>query len=163
MPKEIPLSQGKVMIVDDCWHDKLLEMGSWYFHEGYAVRKERIPGEKNKWRIYRAHRVVAKCDDPDLLVDHINGNKLDNQEHNLRIATKAENNRNVKKTWDSSSKYKGVTYQEGLDKPWIAQIGYEGKRIYLGSYHHEKTAANMYNLAAKQLFGEFADLNDLDS
>lgn len=161
MVKEIPLSQGKVMLVDDHWYEELSKH-PFYYHEGYGIRKERVKGETNKWKIYRAHRVIMGCEDPDLVVDHINGDKLDNREENLRIATRGENNRNVKKTWTSSSQYKGVTHQPDQDKPWVAQIGYGRERIYLGAFYHEREAANIYNLAAKQLFGEFADLNVLD-
>lgn len=160
MVKSIPLSQGYSMIVDDHWYEELNKY-TWYYHEGYGLRKERVPGEKNKWKAFRAHRVILNCEDPELVVDHINGDKLDNREENLRVATRGENNRNVKKTWTSSSQYKGVTYQKGQDKPWIAQIGFGRERIYLGAYYHEQEAANIYNLAAQQLFGQFADLNDL--
>lgn len=160
MAKETPLSQGKVAIVDDHWYEELSKW-PWYYHEGYAIRKERVKGEENKWKIFRMHRVIMGCDDPELVVDHINGDKLDNREENLRIATRSENNRNVKKTWESSSRYKGVTYAAGAEKPWIAQIGYGKERIYLGAYYHEREAASIYNLAAKKLFGQFADVNDL--
>lgn len=149
------------MMVDDHWYDELMKF-KWYFHKGYAIHKIRVPGETNKWESIRAHRYIKGVTDPDILVDHRDGNKLNNTEDNLRVATKAQNNRNVKKTWTSSSKYKGVTYQEGSNKPWIAQIGYENKRVYLGAYHHEKEAAQIYNLAAKELYGEFAELNDME-
>jgi hypothetical protein len=157
--RRIPLSQGKLALVDDHWYPELSKH-KWYYHEGYAVRKERVPNEKNKWVTIRMHRVVAKCDDPSLLVDHEDGNKLNNQEENLRVCTQEENNRNVKKTWGGTSKYKGVTYQEGAEKPWIAQIGYNGKRIYLGNFYTEEEAANIYNLAAKELFGDYASINE---
>ena len=157
--KEIPLSKGKFAIVDDHWYDELMKY-KWYEHEGYAVRKIRLPG--NKFQTIRMHRVVARCDDPNMIVDHINGNKLDNREENLRIATKEENNRNVKKTWTGTSRYKGVTHNPRSEKPWVAQIGYGNKRIYLGSFYTEEEAANMYNLAAKELYGEFAELNEIE-
>lgn len=161
--KEIPLSRGFVAVVDDHWYDILTANGkTWYEHEGYAVRKDRVPGEANKWTVYRMHRVVAKCDDPEMIVDHINGDKLCNLEENLRIATKTENNRNVKKTWESSSQYKGVTYSPKADKPWVAQIGYGNKRVYLGAFYTEEQAAHIYNLAARELYGEFADLNQIE-
>jgi len=160
--KEIPLSQGKVAVVDDHWYPILIRW-KWYYHEGYAVRKERVKGEKDKWITIRMHRYVMGLPpetEDDRIVDHKDLDKLHNWEDNLRICTKLENNRNVKKTWSSSSTYKGVTYNpKSPDKPWVAQIGYGKKRIHLGTFANEIEAARTYNLAATHLYGEYAELN----
>ena len=160
--KTIPLSKGKEAIVDDHWFP-ILSQWKWYEHMGYAVRKERVKGTNDKWVTIRMHRFVKGLPpetEDDRVVDHIDGNKLHNFEENLRICTKEENNRNVQKTWSSSSKYKGVTYNpRNADKPWVAQIGYGKRRIHLGVFANEQQAAQVYNLAAKELYGECADLN----
>lgn len=92
-------------------------------------------------------------------IDHIDGNGLNNQRSNLRLATAAQNNANARKqTRSTSSKYKGVYWQKKVSK-WHVQITKDRKRIYLGLFLHEEDAAKAYDKAAKELFGEFAWLN----
>jgi hypothetical protein len=84
---------------------------------------------------------------------------LNNQKSNLRICTRSENARNRNKNsgnkWKSA--FKGVTFTS--DKKWVATIHTKAKYGYLGSYNTEIEAANAYDDAAKELFGEFAKTN----
>ena len=94
-----------------------------------------------------------------LFVDHIDGNILNNQKANLRVCTGGENSRNRRKnSGEWASKYKGVTLHKKTGK-FQAQIGFEGKSIYLGLFFSEESAAIAYNKKAAELFGEFANLN----
>jgi hypothetical protein len=92
-------------------------------------------------------------------VDHIDGNKLNNQKVNLRICLHKENMRN-RKLQGGSSKYKGVYWNNKLDC-WSVQIKVDTKNIYIGCFTNEIASANCYNHWAKQYFGEFALLNDV--
>jgi len=93
------------------------------------------------------------------VIDHINGNGLDNRKANLRQSTYAQNSWNRGKARvKSSSKYKGVC-QHKKDRKWQAQISAVGKRIYLGRFKNQKEAAKAYDKAAKKYHGEFANLN----
>ena len=65
---------------------------------------------------------------------------------------------NSKKQKGSSSKYKGVTFDKWTSR-WESYIGYNGEKIHLGRYKSEEKAALVYNEKAKELFGEFANLN----
>lgn len=94
------------------------------------------------------------------IVDHINGNGLDNRKENLREATKANNNRNTKKPKSGvSSIYKGVCAEKSKTSPWRAYITVDYKRIHLGSFKTQEQAAQAYNKAAIKYFGEYARLN----
>lgn len=93
-------------------------------------------------------------------IDHINCNKLDNRKENLRYATQSENGMNRIVNRNSSSKFKGVSWNTGVKK-WKVQITKNGKRRYLGCFDNEKEAASVYNIYAKKLFGEFARLNEV--
>lgn len=96
-----------------------------------------------------------------LIVDHINGNKLDNRKENLRFVTPQQNVHNKRKTiQDTSSKYKGVSWNKRR-KGWLAYIMVNGKREVIGLFSNEESAANAYNHYAKKYFGEYARLNDV--
>jgi hypothetical protein len=94
-------------------------------------------------------------------VDHIDGNKANNNWENLRYATHSENSRNMKKHADGSSIYKGVAYNKALNK-WQAQMHMNGKQTYLGVFVDEREAAEAYNAAAALHYKKFARLNKFD-
>lgn len=89
------------------------------------------------------HKRILNCEE---LVDHINGNRLDNRKCNLRIATKSENQMNVN--------YKGVYLVSG-DK-WMAKIKLHQKQIHLGIFAYEDEALYARWYAERILFKEFA-------
>lgn len=92
------------------------------------------------------------------IVDHVNGNPLDNRRSNLRICSQQENRRNsVKPDVSATSRYKGVCRPAGRTL-WAATIYCRGI-IRLGTFVCEQDAARAYDQAARQLFGPFAALN----
>lgn len=101
------------------------------------------------------HRLVVGAEAGDV-VDHINGNGMDNRRENLRIATPQENARN-RRPMDGS--FKGV---KRAGKRWRAMIKVDGgKRLLIGDFDTAEKAAYAYNLAAVLHFGEFAWTNDV--
>lgn len=119
----------------------------------------------SKW--VRFHRLLLEVtDNAKVVVDHINRNGLDNRRTNLRLATNQLNRFNSKKTEIKNkhksagySKYKGVVKRSA--NCWGVRIGFNNERVYLGSFPTEKQAALAYNSKAKELFGEFAVLNEV--
>jgi len=103
------------------------------------------------------HRVLMglSAGDPRV-VDHIDGNGLDNRRQNMRICTAGENARNRSRTTNTTG-YKGVFARGGR---FVAQIACP--KQYLGCFGSKHAAAVAYNEAAKQRFGEFASLNKID-
>ena len=85
--KEIYLTQGKTAIVDDDDFDHLNQF-KWFYHNGYAVRHGCRKGAKRDTQI-RMHREILN--NPQGIVDHINGNRSDNRKSNLRISDKTRN------------------------------------------------------------------------
>lgn len=120
-------------------------------------KKKSILKSGVKYEIF-LHRVIMKCTDSNLVVDHIDNNPLNNQKSNLRICTKAQNNRNTSSHKNSSSKYLGVTYDKARHK-WNAQLMVNGKRVLTKRYITEIDAAKAYDAAAKLHVGEYANLN----
>ncbi|MFA5424164.1 MAG: HNH endonuclease [Phycisphaerae bacterium] len=96
---------------------------------------------------------------PKLVVDHINNDPLDNRRANLRIATRAQNACNRQKIrTEKSSQYIGVYFEKRTGR-YTVKIRIKGKRLWLGRFTDELTAARAYDTAAKKHHGEFAKLN----
>jgi flagellar basal body P-ring protein FlgI len=146
------------IIVDENMKYLLLEKKWRISHFGYAVHSYR---EASKVKTIRIHRVILGVTDPKVIIDHINGNKLDNRKCNLRIVTVSQNAMNSKKTnKPTTSIYKGVSKCSDRDK-YIAMIKHNGKRLNLGRFNTEVEAALAYNIAAKKYFGEYAKINEI--
>jgi len=103
------------------------------------------------------HRSILNVPD-SLVVDHINGNGLDNRKANLRPATRSQNACNIPKYKPSRSKYKGLTWHKARRK-WNARIRKNGKTYSLGYFDSQIPAAKAYDTAAKKLHKNFAKLN----
>lgn len=125
---------------------------SWQLNTvGYARRTmwrlNRKPGEC-KTRTVLLHRLIMNAP-KGMVVDHINGNKLDNRRQNLRLCTQSENIANRRKPKDErySSKYFGVSYSPHPSQkscPWKTQVTVGGKRMRK-SFKTELEAALFYN------------------
>ena len=113
---------------------------------------------------FYVHRLVAEAfipnPDDKSLVDHIDRNPLNNRVSNLRWCSSAENNRNATKRSNTSSSFKGVCWDKSRQK-WVTHIKINYKLHSLGRFSNEIHAALAYNHAARDLFGEFANLNTI--
>jgi hypothetical protein len=121
----------------------------------YAIRGVKI--EPDEIMIMSMHREIMNAP-RGILVDHRNGDNLDNRRTNLRLATPTENSCNRQKKKGCSSQYKGVCFHRRRGK-WASRIKIHGKSIFLGNFDREEDAARVYDEAAKQYHGAFARLN----
>ena len=157
--RKISLGEGKFTIVDpqDFYRFSFF---NWCPKENgprtYAVRLVSAP--HNRTKILSLHREIMKAP-PTLLVDHKNGNGLDNRLDNLRLATHSQNQCNKGKSRsNSSSRFIGVYFEKRSSK-WVAKIVTNGKRIWLGRFSDEISAAKAHDKAALKYHKEFAHLN----
>lgn len=130
----------------------------WYVRDGYVIRTSDH---------VRLHRVLLDAK-PGQIVDHANGNTLDNRRANLRLCTQQQNLWNRRKFTPRkggaapSSPYRGVYFSKHpahAKKPWLAYISVNKKRTFVGAFTDELAAAKAYDRVALETRGEFARLN----
>jgi hypothetical protein len=100
------------------------------------------------------HRLIM-APDRSMVVDHIDGDALNNSRVNLRVCTNGENMRN-RHSACGTSRFKGVYRSKGR---WCAAIRIDGRKIHLGLFVSETLAARAYDQAAPIYHGEFAHTN----
>ncbi len=153
--KLIPLTRGKFAQVDDDDFERLSKFRWHAAPDGatfYAARGIRLPG--NRTEIFRMHRDIMNPPS-GMMVDHIDHDGLNNQKSNLRSCTKSQNMRNRRGAQkNSKSGYRGVVLQKRTGR-WLANIQFDGKLIFLGTYDSILDAASSYSTANKKYFGEF--------
>lgn len=152
--KQIPLSQGKVALVDDEDFEKVNKYRWRFGCKDYAVRGSGTSAKGN-YRTHYMHRVILNAPE-NLQIDHKNRNKLDNRKDNLRLATNAQNQTNsLRKLCFKTSRFKGVSWSKQKHK-WEVRLSVDGKRIYAGRYTDEHEAARVYSALARHHYKEFA-------
>ncbi|MHC4336645.1 MAG: AP2 domain-containing protein [Planctomycetota bacterium] len=157
--KKIPLTQGKVALVDDEDYERVSKY-KWYTAKVqgffYAVTNVRVEDGRRRQKKVIMHRFILGF--PNSFIDHMNHRSLDNRRRNLRPCTGSQNQQNRLPLAGYSSVHKGVRWQKRA-KSWYAQIKHNGKAFHLGCFRSEVRAAKAYDEAAKEKFGEFAWLN----
>lgn len=103
-------------------------------------------------------RILKRPLTKDEVCDHWDQNGLNNRRDNLRLATVSQNMHNRGPNSNNTSGYKGVIKDKKTGK-WRAQIYFENKPIYLGTFATSHKAAHAYNEAALLYHGDFVRLN----
>lgn len=152
--KLIPLTMGKNAIVDAVDYEELSThnwCAKWngYNEDYYAIRNAGVlPNNKR----ISMHRHILNISDMRI-VDHINGDTLDNRRNNLRICTHQQNLFNSKRNIKNTSGYKGVSLSKGK---WSVRYRDDGRYKYGGSFTEKNDAAQFYILITYLKRGEFA-------
>jgi hypothetical protein len=150
MAKKVPVGKNDFAIVDD----DDLELVSKYAWQAaasgsgvglvYAVTRLRM------------HRLIIQAPS-GMMVDHINGDTLDNRRSNLRLCTNAENQQNTASR-KGSSRFKGVSFN-ARRKKWYGTFLHMGKFVYCGAWDDEEQCARAVDKKRREVCGDFASLN----
>ena len=138
--------KGEEILIDRIDYDKIKEYYWSVNSQGYAIS---VINGKHK----RLHLMIL--DKPkNFVIDHINGNKLDNRRSNLRICTCKENSRNVSASKNNKTGHLGIS----LTKfgRYRARIMVDGKEIRLGNYVNLEDAIKARKKAEIKYFGEYS-------
>ena len=159
----IQLTQGYVAVIDVI--DEDLANYKWHaqrnkkHNPNIAYAQRNIPVSTRKQRIVKMHRIIVERKlgrqlEKGEVVDHIDGNPLNNRRANLRVCSPSKNAISKRRYEKNKSGYKGV-YQRETGK-YRAQIQIEHKKITLGQFDTPQEAYEAYCEAARRYHGEFA-------
>ncbi len=147
--RRIPLGKGLFATIDSADCEEVSKY-HWYSSRGGNVY---AAATRNGRTVYM-HRMLMRPR-KGYVVDHIDGNGLNNRRCNLRVCTPAQNLAN-KSPRGGSSQFVGVYRRR--DK-WVAHVTRRGKYYYLGIFDDEVAAAKARDRKAYELHGEYAYLN----
>lgn len=134
----------------------------WHIHSAGYAAAVKYSREQRKSRTVLMHRLIMGATDPDIHVDHIDRDPLNNRRDNLRFCTHAENLRNCKLRVTNTSGVRGVAKLTGSrisptqKERWRAKIAINGKHIHLGCFDTKDEAVAARLAAEQKYFGEFA-------
>lgn len=153
----IPLTRGHVAIVDESDYARVMAAGPWHA----VVSNRTVYARRHLYGRERVDRTMEKLHTfltgwP--LVDHINGDGLDNRRSNLRQATSAQNAANARMHRDNRSGFKGVSWSTAQGS-WRFDIMVKGQRSYRGGFKTPEEAALAYDAAALAAWGPYAKIN----
>jgi hypothetical protein len=126
----VPLTKGHTAIIDRDMLGRVLCYSWSYRRDGYAVAQI---GEGKERKLTAMHRYIySLVNGPiptKMVIDHINGNKLDNRIENLRCIMKKENMNNQR-----GHREKLYTYKVNGKGKYRAAIWFKGKTYHIGMF-----------------------------
>jgi hypothetical protein len=144
--------KGYKVEVDDEDADRITAYSWWVSSspetDGHVVCFSAKIGRK----IVKLHRFIMG--DPDrMVIDHWDGNRLNNRKSNLRACTVCENSMNREMSKRNKSGFRGVHFSKNNQK-WRATISLDGKKLHLGYFERVDAAAAAYDRAADLFYGD---------
>ena len=146
--------QWLVMVDDEDY--EFLQQFKWQVDRYKSVKTHANPRLKD----ILIHRVIMKPE-KGVEIDHIDGNRLNNQKSNLRFATSSQNKINRGPRKDNKSGFKGVSWHRQRNL-WTARVMIDGKYKHLGLFKTPEEAAEAYNAEATTYYGEYAWQNKIN-
>lgn len=149
MPKKIPIGKDLFVVIDD---EDFALVSKFNWHKHSSSDSTTYYASAN----VKMHRLIMDAKPGDI-IDHINGDPLDNRKQNLRKCTNSQNQQNTHSR-GGTSRHKGVSFNKKSGM-WLGVFNYEGKRYYCGLFQSEDDCACAVDQKRKEVCGEFAILN----
>lgn len=125
----------------------------------YVTKRKSIEARIN-WKLVKIHRKILWVVNPLLVVDHINWDIMDNRKLNLRICSQSDNMKNTKVRWKETGKTSIYKWVYRSRNKWVWRIT-ANKITFSKIFDDEKDAVIWYNDKAKELFWEYARINNI--
>lgn len=152
---KVGLTRGKIGLIS-AEDFELVSKYKWNAIKGgrtfYATTN--IKQTNGKYKMVQMHRLILGAI-PGQIVDHRNGNGLDNRRSNLRLASPTESACNIGLRKDNTSGHTGVFWNSKIRK-WTACIQVNKRQVYLGCFLNKADAIRAREEAASSFYGEFA-------
>lgn len=156
--RTIELTQGQVALVDAADYDWLSKT-KWFAY--YCKRMRSFYARRSTWIIGRGrggvehmHRAIMRAP-VGFVVDHRDGNTLNNRRDNLRVVTQHQNSLSRHKlNRTNTSGYRGVYWSKQRSK-WFSSLSVSGKVHWFGFFDTKEKAHEVYEREAAVLLGEF--------
>jgi hypothetical protein len=153
--KQIPLSGGKVAIIDDADFG-LVSAYNWYYTQCKKIGYARTNRVRDGVRVYIYMHTLIMPHPPGMHTDHISQDTLDNRRSNLRVCTHAQNLHNCGPRKNNHCGYVGVI-REG--NKWAFKSTTNGVLVRKGRFFTAKAAALAYDAHVRSARGDFAHTN----
>lgn len=141
-------------IIDVCDIQKV-KYHKWRLSHGHVVTGLPSKGQQRDL----SHVVLDIQKDDSVVVDHINGDPLDNTRDNLRICSQGENVLNKRFMSNNASGFIGVSYKKDRDR-YDPEIRFGYTRCHLGMTKTIEEAVYKRYIAEQLLFGEYANCEE---
>lgn len=151
---KVKLTKGKEAVIDNLDFD-LISKYKWRYGFGGMGGEYAVTGNGKGSPTIRMHRLILGAKKGQI-IDHVDGNGLNNMRKNLRIVSSLESSQNKGIYKNNTVGQKGVYLHRGK---FEARIMVNDKRIYLGRFDTAKEAGVVYRQAELKYFGEFARKN----
>ena len=164
----IPLTQGQFAKISPHRFEEISKRtwhAYWNPRKKYFYAKTNLRSSDGMKGVVFMHRLILGIEyRAKVVVDHINGDSLDNRDENLRVCIASENAKNRKNQCSNKSGFKGVSKKSTNGCTyWTSRISCDGRTIHLGLFPYTDAglieAARRYDEAAMQHHGTFANLN----
>jgi hypothetical protein len=144
--------KGYEVIIDDEDAERVLAHSWWVSSSPETDGRVLCFSTEIKRKKIKLHRFIMG-DPPGQVVDHWDGNRLNNKKTNLRACSIGENSKNIRMSLSNKSGYRGVSWSKDMEK-WRATISLNGKTQHLGYFDDPERASAAYEEAAELFYGD---------
>ena len=147
--------KGHKVEIDDEDAGRILALSWWVSSSPETDGRVLCFSTKIGRKIIKLQRFIMDAP-PGLVIDHLDGNRLNNKKSNLRICTVQENNMNLRMSRRNTSGYKGVYFinNKRNSRKWRAMISLDGRKLHLGYFERPDEASSAYEEAAELFYGD---------